>query len=72
MDRMHIIFCSPYSDLREVEAIILLEEKEQELHFQEDEEKEEEEAGETDDESVALDANEVVDESTSLIGANSL
>ena len=26
MDRMHIIFCSPYSDLREVEAIILLEE----------------------------------------------
>ncbi len=26
MDRMHILFCSPYSDLREVEAIILLEE----------------------------------------------
>lgn len=24
MDRMHILFCSPYSDLREVEAIILL------------------------------------------------
>ena len=26
MDRMHIIFCSPYSDLREVEANILLQE----------------------------------------------
>lgn len=26
MDRMYILFCSPYSDLREVEAVILLEE----------------------------------------------
>ena len=31
MDRMHIIFCSPYSDLREVEAIILLEETKRSL-----------------------------------------